>query len=440
MSRKRSGLVVLTAFVVLFGRGVASAQEVVGSVALPVNAYSEISVNPNTDRVFLGGGFAVNQFAVVNAADPASPVVITSGSGTGSGMVVNPVTNFYYTSNGFSGQVQRFDGTSLMANGSVNIGMCPGAFDVDPTTNLIYVTRQCAGGGPPLGVDPLYVIDGSTMAIVGNNLGTGGVVGSVRVNSATGKAYANRSSGVTIFGPSPAFALVGQMAESIVGINPVTNTLYLVAGSNLIVRDGTNEALITTIPGVGGAGAVNTNRNRIYTVTGGQINVIDGTTNTSVGSFGLGPGVSATGALTVDSAKNRLYAIGVSGGTARLYVVDDAPTGPGCEVQTDQAAYVDGETVSVTVFRISNADATAAAVELKLWLGGAALPAPIGLLNFGADGSVQFPAGLDVNLGPFDLLTVSPALPRGDYEIGCRILNPVTGQQRSLSVAAFGIQ
>jgi hypothetical protein len=364
------------------------------------------------------------------------PVVVTSGASTGSGMVINPVTNLYYTTNGFGGLLQRFDGTTLAANGSVSIGACPGAFDVDTATNLIYVTRQCGGGGAPLGVDPLYVVNGATMAIVGNNLGSGGVVGSVRVNSTTGRAYVNRGTSVTIFGPSPGFALGGTLPEMIGAINSVTNRLYLIASGNLVVRDGSNEALITTIMGVGGLAAVNTSRNRIYTMTGGQINVIDGASNTSLGSFSLGPGVTATGAMAVDSVKNRLYAVGVSAGAARLYVVDDNPVDPGCQVQMSQSAYVNGDTVTISVFRISNLTSGPVNVELKFWLGSDAF-APISLANVP---TIPLPSGFDQSLGPVTLFPVTAAWPRGDYEVGCRLLDPVTGKTRSQSIAPFAIQ
>jgi hypothetical protein len=437
MSSSRSSLVSLVVVVLLLASLDAMAQTVVGSVPLPGNPVAQMSVNPNTDRVFLGGGFAQNNYSIVDVSNPAAPAVVTSLGTYGSGIIVNPATNFFYTSNGFGGTVQKFDGTTLAGAGSVSIGACPGQFDVDTNTNLIYVTRQCAGGGAPLGVDPLYVINGNTMAIVGNNLGSGGVVGSVRVNSTTGKAYVNRGSSVTIFGPSPGFALVGTLSESIGGINPVTNRLYMVSGTNLVVRDGSNEALITTIPTGAPSGVeVNTARNRVYAVVAGQIVVIDGATNTSLGSFPLGAGVTATGTLTVDSVKNRLYAVGTSGGVTRLYVVDDAPTGPGCQVQVNQAAYVNGDTVTVSVLRLTNADPTAVNVEWKFWLGADAF-APVGIVNV-----PTFPlaAGLNQNYGPFALFPITAGLPRGDYELGCRLLDPVTGKTRSESIATFIVQ
>jgi hypothetical protein len=427
----------LAASALLFASTNAAAQTVVGSVPLTI-PIGELSVNPNTDRVYVGGGFAQNAFTVVNVSNPTLPVAVTTVTSSGSGIVVNPMTNFFYTSNGFGGSVLKFDGTTLAGAGSAGIGACPGQFDVDPLTNLIYVTRQCAGGGAPLGVDPLYVINGATMAIVGNNLGSGGVVGSVRVNPTTGRAYVSRSGGVTVFGPSPTFAHVNTLAgEGIAGINPVTNRVYLNAGSNLVVRDGSNDALITTIANGGGSGvAVNTARNRIYSVVGGQISVIDGATNAIVGGFPLGVGVTATGALTVDSVKNRLYAVGTAGGTTRLYVVDDAPAGPGCRLEVNSATYVNGDTVSLSVFRLTNASPVATNVEFKWWLGSDAF-APIALANVP---SFPLAANYDQNFGPFALLPVTAALPRGTYEVGCRLLHPVTGKTLSESIATFAIQ
>jgi hypothetical protein len=436
-SQRVRALTAIITSALLLASGHAAAQTVVGSVALPANGIGEMSVNPNTDRLYIGGGFAQNAFTVVNVSNPTLPAVVTTVTSSGSGMVVNPVTNFFYTSNGFGGTVLKFDGTTLAGAGSAGIGACPGLFDVDPLTNLIYVTRQCAGGGAPAGVDPLYVINGASMAIVGNNLGSGGVVGSVRVNSSTGRAYVNRTGGVTVFGPSPTFALVNNVSnESIAAINPLTNRLYLIAGSNLVVRDG-NEAVVTTIANGGGSGAaVNTARNRIYSVIGGQISVIDGATNTILGGFPLGVGVTATGVLAVDSVKNRLYAVGTVGGVQRLYVIDDAPAGPGCRLEVNQATYVNGETINVSVFRLTNASPSSVNVEFKWWLGSDAF-APVTLANVP---SYSLGPNLDQNFGPFALLPVTASLPRGNYEVGCRLLHPVTGKTLSESIATFAIQ
>ena len=108
----------------------------------------------------------------------------------------------------------------------------------------------------------------------------------------------------------------------------------------------------------------------------------------------------------------------------------------GCEVQVNQSTYVNGDTVTVTVFRLTNSDPTTVNVELKFWLDADAF-APISLANVP---TLPLPAGFDQNLGPFPLFLVTAPFPRGGYELGCRLLDPVTGKTRAESIASFVIQ
>ena len=84
----------------------------------------------------------------------------------------------------------------------------------------------------------------------------------------------------------------------------------------------------------------------------------------------------------------------------------------------------------------TNASPSATNVEWKWWLGGDAF-GPVTLLNV-----PSFPLGpnSDQNLGPFALFPVTAAFPRGNYELGCRLLHPVTGKTLSESIATFAIQ
>lgn len=128
----------------------AAAQTVAGSVPLGSQPVGQIAVNALTDRVYVAGGYAENQLTIVDVATAASPTVVTtlSDSAGGSGVTVNPNTNVFYTSNGFGGQVLAYSGATNTVITSTSIGPCPGAFDVDATTNLVYVTRQCGGTAP----------------------------------------------------------------------------------------------------------------------------------------------------------------------------------------------------------------------------------------------------------------------------------------------------
>jgi hypothetical protein len=101
--------------------------------------------------------------------------------------------------------------------------------------------------------------------------------------------------------------------------------------------------------------------------------------------------------------------------------------GPECDIQLDQAAYIDGDTVTADVFRVANTTGVPIAVELKVWQGLPDMP-PISFFNIGSDGSTVLPAGADIDRGPWPLLTVTSDLPRGSHEISCRILDPVTGE------------
>jgi len=65
---------------------------------------------------------------------------------------------------------------------------------------------------------------------------------------------------------------------------------------------------------------------------------------------------------------------------------------------------------------------------------------PIGVVNVGADGSLVLPAGTDVDLGPLPILPVTAALPRGDYEFSCRMLDPVTGELLAEDLNLFEVQ
>lgn len=297
---------------------------ITGSISIGFQPVSQIAVNPNTDRIYLGGGYAQNPVMVINAASPANPTIVTTVTGTGA--AVNPVTNRFYASTGFGGQILVYDGSTNSIITGVGIGFCGGQFDIDSTKNLIYTTSQCGGGN-----DPLHVLNGATNAIVAGPLGSGGVVSTVRVNSATGRGYVSRSGGTRVFGPPPSFSVVTDLNGIFIqAVNSVTNRLYFQSGSDLPVLDGTSHSTIAIIPGTGGPVGVNTSLNRLYVLdpTNKLIRVFDGATNTGIGSFSLGATVTPY-QIGVDSTKNRLYVAGsLPGGTSILFVLQDSQAAP----------------------------------------------------------------------------------------------------------------
>jgi hypothetical protein len=112
---------------------------------------------------------------------------------------------------------------------------------------------------------------------------------------------------------------------------------------------------------------------------------------------------------------------------------------PLCDIQMNQATYTDGDTITANVFRIANLTAALLALEWKVWLGVPGFP-PISIFNLGADGTFVLPAGTDYDFGPVSLFSVTAALPRGSYELSCRMLDPVTGELLAEDRNFFDIQ
>jgi hypothetical protein len=112
--------------------------------------------------------------------------------------------------------------------------------------------------------------------------------------------------------------------------------------------------------------------------------------------------------------------------------------GLACDIQMTGSAYLTGEVVTARVFRFANGNAMTVPIELKIWLG---LPgiAPVSFVNAGGTGSLSLPPGFNQDLGPLPLFTVTPGSPRGAYELGCRILDPVTGRLLAEDLNPFTI-
>jgi hypothetical protein len=112
---------------------------------------------------------------------------------------------------------------------------------------------------------------------------------------------------------------------------------------------------------------------------------------------------------------------------------------PAVEITTDKTTYINGETIMATEFRIKNLGSLPVKTEIKVFI---LIPGmePVSVLNLGSDGSVELPAGMNQNLGPFSLFAVTAEMPRGTYEFSSRLLNPVTGELQSEDLNSFTVQ
>jgi hypothetical protein len=110
-----------------------------------------------------------------------------------------------------------------------------------------------------------------------------------------------------------------------------------------------------------------------------------------------------------------------------------------CTVQLSRTTYGNGDDVVVSRFRIANIGAVPVPIELKIWLGVPGF-SPVSLVNAGANGSLVLPVGFDYDPDPYTLFQVVPGHPRGAYELGCRGLDPVTGDLMAQGVSPFWIE
>lgn len=112
---------------------------------------------------------------------------------------------------------------------------------------------------------------------------------------------------------------------------------------------------------------------------------------------------------------------------------------PECEIVLSQDTYVDGDTITADVFRLSNPTAERVALEVKVWLGKPDESVK-SIVNIGAYGFFRVLAETDIDLGPLWLGTVWPHKPRGEYELSCRVLEPKTGKRIAEDINHFVIE
>lgn len=110
-----------------------------------------------------------------------------------------------------------------------------------------------------------------------------------------------------------------------------------------------------------------------------------------------------------------------------------------CEVQLNGGLFLDGNTVTVERLRLVNPTTQSVPIEGKIWLE-TPNQSPFSLARFGSDGSISLPAGFDASASPAPLFTIVPQFPRGMYAVGCRLLNPVSGEVIMADIKPFIVQ
>jgi hypothetical protein len=99
--------------------------------------------------------------------------------------------------------------------------------------------------------------------------------------------------------------------------------------------------------------------------------------------------------------------------------------GPGfCDVEVDRAAYQDGDTIVITRLRYANGRDVSRSYRMRLYV-----TVPVGDITAEIlDQVVTFPRHFDRDIGPIAAIPVGPEQPRGEYKLGCWLLDMSTDQ------------
>jgi hypothetical protein len=133
--------------------------------------------------------------------------------------------------------------------------------------------------------------------------------------------------------PAPGYAAsfipagAGVSYVESIAVNPVTDTIYAgevtASGYQLVVMDGSSLAIAATLELANEPLAIadNSVTNTVYVNTGAQIVVINGANDSITTTISL-PGGSAQGAIAVDSSTNMIYAAADEGTSGNVVVID----------------------------------------------------------------------------------------------------------------------
>jgi hypothetical protein len=295
----------------------------IAQIPVPSNSCCESAANPNLNKVYVAGGASGGQ--QISMIDGASFSLITVG--VGSGPAVDTVTNNYWAAGVFGGNAIVYSGSSNAQIQSVSLGFCPVNVAADPLRRRMWVGAQCGGGN-----DPVWAIDADRFLVVAGPIGSGGVMGPIVVNTATGVAYL-RPSGISERLDPSSFALTKNSFGVVYGSNPVTNLLYAVPNlTTLQVLDGSTspETILNTVSlsfNIAGENiGVNTALNHIYVGDqNGIVHILDGSTNNlnPIATVSLGAGIGI-GSIVADSARGRVYVATASSIGDSMFVIQES--------------------------------------------------------------------------------------------------------------------
>lgn len=321
----RSLWLTATLMVIAAGAVAAAARErsrahVLKSIPLPLNASSRVTIDVSMNRIYVDGGARFDD--ALSVVDSRS--YRTKTLPHGAGIVVDPLTQWYWTGDYESRSVVVRSGRTELELGRIAVPGCPYAFAI--RGEWTWVAQQCD--------DHLSVIDSRTRKVIRHipiatlsRAEVGGAKG-------MGEVHINRNTGIAYFWkdmiPHRLDPRSWQVRETpdfggpVIGINEATNRLYAKIDNGLSLIDGSTETVVAQLefPSTPERIAVGFGGRRVYVLTGEALYVLDGASNNVLSTLEFAVGFRLTD-VAVDDARDRAYVIGVeSSGTNSLKIVE----------------------------------------------------------------------------------------------------------------------
>lgn len=268
------------------------------SIAVGTDPFA-LAINPTTNQIYVTSWSSANIWHIDGNTNTLASTITPTNTPTG--IAINPITNQLYAAS--ISDLTVVDGASNTVIDTVSIG---GAFfdtAFNPITNQFYIAHEG---------DTITAIDGNTH--VKTALPTGSGSKAVAVNPVTNKIYTANMSGKSITVIDGATYATTNLAISSgsnqVAVNPVTNKIYanFYGESGLVVIDGSTNVMSVINPAYSQIldMAVNPMTNRIYLLSYGGLCVLDGTTDSVLGSVSIG-NVFSGDKIAINPVTNKIY-------------------------------------------------------------------------------------------------------------------------------------
>jgi len=277
--------------------------------------------------VFTGCNLAASALSGVADIGPPGPIgqlLVLAGA-----YDVNPQTEKIYLTRVATNSVLVLDGVTLVGSATVPVGTGPSGLAVNTPTNKIYVANKTS--------NDISIIDGATNSVV-TVADPSANPSRVAINPVTNKVYVSHNSSNTISVIDGATNAVSTAADpnatnpGLMVVNTTTDKIYVANGgtNNLTVIDGATGSVAATIAvGASPVGVtVDEQTNFIYvanagnsqTGDSGNVTVINGATN--VAQTLTDPNAKNPVAVAVNPTTNKIYV--ANSGSNNVTVIDGA--------------------------------------------------------------------------------------------------------------------